>query len=181
MIVHCQRPVAREREQCQCHIFNIYWPVYRWEINRFILLSSLHSPRKIEPRKLVYVCFHLLFSSFVARWNRPQNQIQHIFARMLCDIVHHIDPRQIHWIIHSSWKLSPSIPMLFTTLFLNTHTHIHDTITVLLTIFYLFAFGYTLSVHFINSLFLFWFRSFPPFDWAVEPFPEKWNYQVQCV
>lgn len=31
MTVHCQQPVALERERSQCHIFNICWLVFRWD------------------------------------------------------------------------------------------------------------------------------------------------------
>lgn len=167
MIVHCQRPVVLEREQCQCHIFNIYWPVYRWEINRFIFLS----PRTYPPTKNcvhvnMFVSFISFLSLFVAR-QKKRPKFQHIFARMLWYYTHKPTTDTLN---HSFFLKIAAIhfDIIFLFFFQTQSRHNHCSVDH----FYLFAFGYTLFMHFKNSLFLFWFCSFPQFDWAVES-PQK--------
>lgn len=101
MIVRCQRPVAREREyeQCQCHIFNIYWPVYRWEINRCIFLSSPSSVPSYFNNCATQI-WHFL--SFVARQYRPPKTKSHIYFCTHVVILSTTDPLN-HF--HSSWKI----------------------------------------------------------------------------
>lgn len=159
MIVHCQRPVALEREQCQCHIFNIYWPVYRWEINRFFcpseIVPRLFSPcilplfvarQKLLPplnnKKPTYFCTHVVIISHTP----TTDTLNHSYVPKIATI--HSDTYVEYCLNTISLFCCPSV--IFT-------------------------------MHFRNSLFLFWFLFISSIRLSCWTVPKHKCIQVQCL
>lgn len=62
-MTHCQPQVVVELEQFRCHIFNICWPVYRWDSNSITFIQCTQNTHCLDRPFRV-----LLLFGFVLEW-----------------------------------------------------------------------------------------------------------------